>query len=173
MTDLAAIQDAFEDEALLEKWVSYGNSMAVPSELLDREIETVKALRSDFSSQLQLLDDERDVSLALGYFYIELKSHWIRLNTQIQYSLLLLGEEDNARTLRAALVTTLIEITERFLSTENLNTLNAFLSGQAAAEPEEASADTVEHESGYSTVLYMPSNKVIVEGARRINVIPL
>ena len=91
-------------------------------------LEWTMALRDQFLEAAREIDDEETLEMITAIRYIEMKSHWILLNTQINYSMVSKGEADMALMYRASLVTQLLEGLERLIDQEAVERIIDFLS---------------------------------------------
>lgn len=67
--------------------------------------------------------------------FIELKSHWILLNTQINYKLVSKGEVDMSLAYRASLISQLLEALEHLIEPEDIDRIIDFLSEPLPGHP--------------------------------------
>lgn len=110
-----------ELEACLAAWTS-----ATPDEL-DSTRAWVKSQRRDFIEMAVEIDDVEELELSIAVRYIELKSHWMMLNTKIQYSLFHAGEAPDETMFRASLVSHVVGTLEQLLTPSDIERITRFL----------------------------------------------
>ena len=74
------------------------------------------------------VDDLEAMYTLAAVNYVELKSHWILLNTQINYQNANRGAADMGIAVRASMITTLLLALEEALATDDVDTIISFLS---------------------------------------------
>lgn len=89
--------------------------------------EWVDELRVEFLKTLEVIPDHDELETKLAVGYIEFKSRWIMLNTQIQYQYFREQLPDPEMTFRASLLSYLIETLEHLLPGGDIDTINEFL----------------------------------------------
>lgn len=85
-------------------------------------------MRDQFLQASRDIDDPETLDMALAVRYIEMKSHWILLNTQINYGLVSTGETNMNLAYRASLISQLLEALERLIEPEDIDRIIDFLS---------------------------------------------
>lgn len=108
-------------DATTRGWANTDNNGRKQSILYVREV------RDQALSALRPINDPEQTSTALAVQYIEIKSRWIMLNTMINYELATTGAQDGETVLRASLLTSLLVEIEGMLSSDDLNSITAFL----------------------------------------------
>lgn len=97
---------------------------------------TITAKRDECLSIAEDIDDANELGVVVSLFYIQLKSTWSFLNTQIQYQTVATGTPDLALMFRAALLTSLIEVLENIIPFRDIDRITTFI-----AKPLESSED--------------------------------
>lgn len=87
----------------------------------------VSGLRNRILRALLDINTEEELQRGLATQYIEMKCHWIMLNTQIQHQTARDGGADEDLIYRATCVSLLIQRLEPLLSQEHIDNLTAFL----------------------------------------------
>lgn len=87
----------------------------------------VCTLRDDLNSLLSTIDDEEQIGASLAIHYIELKSHWIALNTRMNYQLAR-GESDAGVVLRGTGISMLLAQVEPLIAASDVDAITDFLS---------------------------------------------
>ena len=85
------------------------------------------SLRDQFLEAAREIDDPETLDMVLAIRYIELKSHWILLNTQLNYSMVIKGYADQSVVYRASLVSQLLAVLEQLIDDTNRDRIIAFL----------------------------------------------
>lgn len=99
---------------------------ATPEELTSTRA-WIKAQRHDFVEMAAEIDDREELELSIAVRYIELKSHWMMLNTKIQYSLFRAGEAPDVLMYRASLVSHVVGTLEQLLTPSDIERITRFL----------------------------------------------
>jgi hypothetical protein len=81
----------------------------------------------DFIELAGEIDDSEELELSIAVRYIELKSHWMMLNTKIQYSLFHAGEAPEVIMFRASLVSHVVGALEQLLTPTDIERITRFL----------------------------------------------
>lgn len=101
------------------------------------DVEAVKNrvmnLAKSHYEMMSKIDSESDLSRAVALLFIELKSFWINLNTQIQYSMFGMGSAPEKLVYMGSLTGILISFVERLLAQDTISKINEFL-GSVTAE---------------------------------------
>lgn len=95
LTDILSGLESADDQSSLLEWVDDKNKQ--------------------FLSRCEIVQDEQEVPLLLMWFYIQLKSEWSQINTEIQYGPLLTGEVDLLLVYRSSILSTLLMEVETLL----------------------------------------------------------
>jgi hypothetical protein len=85
-------------------------------------------VRANFLSHLDDVGDDSEellISVALGF--IEMKSQWQMLNTQINYQVFRKGEANTYMTYKSSLLSVLVDAIGQFLTPEDLEKIQEFL----------------------------------------------
>jgi hypothetical protein len=84
--------------------------------------------REAFLSLLKDVDDPETLDMVSAIEYVEVKSRWIRYNTQLQFQAVFKGEASMELMCRAALTTSFLICLEPLLQPEDLEKITDFLS---------------------------------------------
>lgn len=90
-------------------------------------LDWAKGLREEFLQVARDVDDPDEVDYALAIRYIELKSHWIMLNTQINYQTVHRGGAGQELLFRASLISLLVLAIEPLLKSADIDKITDFL----------------------------------------------
>ena len=90
-------------------------------------ITWVAAQRDQFLTAVRDINDPETLDMVVAVRYIELKSHWIMLNTQINYVSASGGEPSMSLMYRASLITGLLEMLERMIDEDDIERIISFL----------------------------------------------
>lgn len=77
--------------------------------------EWVQHKTIDFIKRCEIVQDEQEIPMLLMWFYIQLKSEWSQINTEIQYGPLLTGEIDIELVYKSSILSTLLLEVESIL----------------------------------------------------------
>lgn len=72
-------------------------------------------------------DDPEELLISVALGYIEMKSQWQMLNTQINYQVFRRGEANIILTYKSSLLSVLVDAIGKFLSQEDLSKIHEFL----------------------------------------------
>lgn len=72
-------------------------------------------------------EEEEELLISVALAYIEMKSQWQMLNTQINYQVFRKGEAHMILTYKSSLLSVLVDAIGKFLSTEDLSKIHEFL----------------------------------------------
>ncbi len=108
------------------------------SEINDREdlLDFIKNKRNQFLEMLNEVGEDGDWESLIAVEYIELKSLWINLNTQIQYQYFTKGKQIGATAYKASVTSMFLEVIEQFIPNATRDKINVFL-GETAKLSEE------------------------------------
>ena len=73
------------------------------------------------------IEEPEELELTTVIQYIELKSHWIKLNTQLNYQMFKRGESDRATMFRAALISSTLSRIEPLIADADIRRITDFL----------------------------------------------
>lgn len=92
-----------------------------------KTVDWVMAVRSNFVSLLREVDDDGELVTTLAINYIELKSHWIALNTKINYQNFRRGACDSRVAFQATGISMLLGQLESMIEQSDLDKITEFL----------------------------------------------
>ena len=95
---------------------------------LERTMAWITAVRDGLVSELSTIADEDDLESTLAINYIELKSRWIAMNTQLNYQMFKHGTPSTEVMQRAFSTTFLLVQIEKVLGPEDIEKITDFLS---------------------------------------------
>ena len=111
---------------------SWRDTLAEWSEATEAEREQVFKwavnLRDQFLEAARDIEEPETLDMVSAVRYIELKSHWILLNTQINYGLVSKGKADMCLAFRASLISQLLETLEHLIEAGDIDRIIEFLS---------------------------------------------
>ncbi len=99
----------------------------LPVETAGRLREWIRGIRADLLRVVDDVEDDIEMVHLTAIRYIELKSHWMTLNTQINYRLVKSGIFDPELSMRASLTSGLLMLLERFVDTRDVDRITTFL----------------------------------------------
>jgi hypothetical protein len=125
---LKTIIEALSVPALEQRWVeTLAEWSDAPAGEADACRKWVCSLRDEFLQAAIDIDDEETLDTVTAVRYIELKSCWIMLNTQIGYRVAVKGINADTLAYKASLVSQLLECIEGLLDAEILERILSFL----------------------------------------------
>ena len=158
------IQTSLKNQENQIRWQQYCKDFHLDQTQIDNEVSTTNEMVKEFLFEIDLYGDTEEVYAACVNFYTELKLRWIRLNNQVQYSMLLLGTEDSQKIARAAILADLIALLEPHIqSTDQSNIVNSVYKNEEAETQ-------ISQSSEKFTTLEFYGYKIEVEGAKAISI---
>ncbi len=123
------LREALESNAVEEMWKSSLDAYqeGTPQDRSDLA-QWIMDVRANFLSHLDDVGDDSEellISVALGF--IEMKSQWQMLNTQINYQVFRKGEANTYMTYKSSLLSVLVDAIGQFLTPEDLEKIQEFL----------------------------------------------
>jgi len=109
-------------EDTLAEWTEAAPGQA--EAILDRMV----SVRDEFLQAARDIDDPETLDMVAAIRYIEMKSHWIMLNTQVNYITVFKGETDLGIAYQASLVSQLLEALEKLIDEQDVHRIIEFLS---------------------------------------------
>jgi len=85
-------------------------------------------LAEDFLMLLKDIDDPEQIDATTAIHYIEIKSHWIALNTRMNYQLARQGQADPTIVLKGAAVSQFLATLEPLIKSADIDAITQFLS---------------------------------------------
>jgi len=126
---LDEIESTLLDDELTRIWTSCLEGWVEGS--LEQRAEVlawVQARRDDCLTVAREVREGEDLAYVLAIRYIEFKSHWIMLNTQINYRLEHRGTLDSQSAYQASLISLLMQALEPLLDRRDIESISSFLS---------------------------------------------
>ncbi len=126
--DLQVIEACLNAPELVQEWrdTLLGWTETVPSERAD-VLNWAVTLRDQFLETAREIDDPETLDMVLIVRYIELKSHWILLNTQINYEMVRKGHNNQKAVYQASLVSQLLAALEPLIDEDHIERIIEFL----------------------------------------------
>lgn len=97
-------------------------------------IERTFALRDEYLNGVEAITEEEDFNYFTAIKYIELKSKWIMLNTEINYRLYSKGEVQVSLACKSSLLSCLLASIGQFVDQRDIETITDFLSNPIAPQ---------------------------------------
>lgn len=117
---------ALYDDELEQYWTSCLNEYEDVRERATL-LEWVREIRNDFITHATYIDDPEDLIVSVALSYIELKSKWQMLNTQINYQVFRTGEAPTYLIYKSSILSIIVDVIGKFLSDEDLAKIHEFL----------------------------------------------
>ncbi len=123
------LREALESNAVEEMWKSSLDAYQEGTPQYRSDLaQWIMDVRANFLSHLDDVGDDSEellISVALGF--IEMKSQWQMLNTQINYQVFRKGEANTYMTYKSSLLSVLVDAIGQFLTPEDLEKIQEFL----------------------------------------------
>ena len=122
------INNALRSTQLTAEWEESRQAIeGVSPEAQASALAEIIALRDEFLKVVEEIADPEEITVSVAIKYIELKSHWIMLNTLLNYQTFRRGECDPEQMLRASLASRLLQSIENLVDRKDLSTITKFL----------------------------------------------
>jgi hypothetical protein len=122
------LRSALNDAELEQSWTSCLENYTEATPEKRVELATwIMAERDAFLHRAADVDDDEELIILAALGYIELKSQWQMLNTQINYQVFRKGEADVDLTFKASLLSSVVAKIGSFLTEEDLMKIQEFL----------------------------------------------
>ena len=95
-------------------------------------LRRIFSLRNEFLQAARDIADPETLEMVTAIHYIELKCHWIMLNTQVNYRTVFKEETDMSLAYQASLVSQLLEALERLIDEDDVDRIIQFLAEPVA-----------------------------------------
>lgn len=131
MTDndfVADVRNALTDSELENGWRETVDSMIDDEGTATDLMNWVEEYRDEFLELTEDVQDPDEIRTSLILRYVEIKSHWMMLNTQMQYQAVNTGGAEPEIMVKGSLISHLLEELEQFLDEEEVEKLTDFLS---------------------------------------------
>ena len=126
--DVEKLKETLVSDELDEKWDE------IIEDHLDDKAEQiilsnwVQDYRDEFLELIEDVQNREEIAQSLRIRYIEIKCHWMMLNTRMQYQAVETGSPSQNLMVRGSLISHLLEKLEQFLETDEIEELANFLS---------------------------------------------
>lgn len=87
----------------------------------------IQGIRDGFVAHAGDIDDDEELLISVALSYIQLKSQWQMLNTQINYQVFRTGEARPNLTFRSSLLSIIVDEIGKFLTDDDLVKIQEFL----------------------------------------------
>ncbi|MFB6347076.1 MAG: hypothetical protein ABEK50_15240 [bacterium] len=122
------IRETLNDPDLEEGWNETIESMIEDEDKKDELLEWIREYRDEFLALTEDVQDPDEIRTSLILRYVEIKAHWMMLNTQMQYQAVNTGGADSDIMVKGSIISHLLEELENFLDEEEVEKLAEFLS---------------------------------------------
>jgi hypothetical protein len=99
---------------------------ATPSERGEL-LDWVHSIRDGLVSHAKDIDDPEELVISVALSYIEFKSKWQMLNTQINYQVFRSGEAKPHLMFKSSLLSVIVDTISKFLTEEDISKIQEFL----------------------------------------------
>lgn len=96
---------------------------------IEATVAWIDGVRRDLADLLELVGDPDDAEMVCAIKLLELKSHWITINTRLNYTAARGRQVDPAGAFRGAALSAMVDLLEQFLPARNVEACHAFLAG--------------------------------------------
>ncbi len=126
--DIASLQAELTGDELQQYWASCLDEYKEATlEERAKLLSWVHNLRDGFLSHAADIDDEEELLVSVALSYIELKSKWQMLNTQVNYQVFRTGEAKPELMFKSSLLSVIVDTIGKFLTTEDITKIQEFL----------------------------------------------
>ena len=126
--NLAQIRTALTAPELSQMWAESCEQIeGVSKDAQERCVQEISERRDEFLKVAEEVDDDEELEVTAALKYIELKSHWIMLNTLLNYQVFRKGESNPEQMLRASLASRLMLTVEALIGGQDLSKITKFL----------------------------------------------
>lgn len=122
------VRDTLTDSELEDGWAETVNGMIDDEDTAAELMDWIEEYRDEFLELTEDVQDPDEIRTSLILRYVEIKSHWMMLNTQMQYQAVNQGGADPEIMVKGSLISHLLEELEQFLDEEEVEKLTSFLS---------------------------------------------
>ena len=148
------IVDALTSPELIHNWSQSLENSGLPMETQVSLKKWITELRDQIVSQVKDVEYDERVGLMVALRYIEIRSNWNGLNTQLQFQMFRGAAPDMPLMVRMSLMSSIIAELEPFIRAEDKDQVDAFLDNPLM--------------EGASGLIKVDSNKVTIFGPNRI-----
>lgn len=157
------IEQALLNPELETQWQSVIDSMDISDQKKASNLAWVRALRDDFLRIARDVTDESELYTVLAVRYIELKCHWIMLNTQIQYQTFRRGMADQNVVIKASLTTSMLSEIEPLIPQDDIDNINRFLSEPVSKQGHQETDKIIDRDEGLDEITGIEENTTEME----------
>ncbi|MGI4788642.1 MAG: hypothetical protein ACRYFS_07305 [Janthinobacterium lividum] len=126
--ELTTIEAALMAPQLMQDWKDTLEEWTAATPLQSLTVlNKIIAQRDEFLQAARDIDDSETLDMVAAIRYIELKCHWIMLNTQINYLAVFRGETDMSAAYYASLISQMLEPLEHLIGEEDIHRILDFL----------------------------------------------
>ncbi|MEM1125586.1 MAG: hypothetical protein AAGI71_02965 [Bacteroidota bacterium] len=124
---LQQLEDALVNGDLDDRWTSSLETWDTTPVERAQALALVAQLRDQFIEAARDIEDEDELPTTAALEYIQLKSRWYRLNTQMNYQLFKQGEASPDVQYQGTLVSQLLAEIEPFIDPQDVSRITQFL----------------------------------------------
>jgi hypothetical protein len=124
---LEDLENRYNTGDLEADWRKALNEAGLPADDRESLLLEVRNTWRDLLRVLTDVDDETERARTLVNAYIEERSRWLLINTQLQYQMFRDGRPDIRRSNRAMLISRFAEFLEQFMDAGEIEVINRFL----------------------------------------------
>lgn len=122
------VKESLTESNLEENWEEIVDSMIDDADQKQELLSWVEGYRDEFLEMTEDVQDESEVKTSLILRYIEIKCHWMMLNTHMQYQAVNTGNPDEEIMVKGSLISGLLEKLEDFMDENDVEKITGFLS---------------------------------------------
>lgn len=128
MVDRDSLKADLESEELIENWESLIEGMIDEEQDQEDLLEWINNYRDETIGLIEDVEDADEIYTATVLRYIEAKSHWMILNTHMQYQAVNTGQPDETLMTKGSLMSDFVERLEGHIDEEKIQSITDILS---------------------------------------------
>lgn len=128
MSFVESVRETLNDPELEDGWRETIDSMIEDEATAGDLMDWIEEYRDEFLALTEDVQDPNEIRTSLILRYVEIKAHWMMLNTQMQYQAVNTGGADSDIMVKGSMISHLLEELEAFLDEDEVKKLTEFLS---------------------------------------------
>jgi hypothetical protein len=122
------LNKVLNSDELEKSWKESAETLIDDEDKVESLLDWVRGYRDEFLGLTDDVQDPDEVQTSIVVRYIEIKCHWMMLNTQMQYQAVNTGNPDQELMTKGSLISNLLEKLEEFLDEDDIREITEFLS---------------------------------------------
>jgi hypothetical protein len=124
---LDAIRAALLSDEIEEYWNGCLQEYDASEEERQNLLSWIHSVRDGFIAHASDIDDPEELLISVALSYIEFKSQWQMLNTQINYQVFRTGDANPHLMYKSSLLSIIVDTIGKFLTSEDVRKIQEFL----------------------------------------------